>query len=227
MKTTRILILAGIVAAGLPALASAATSANEGYLVDSSGSIVKSGFGACWHTAYWTPALAVSGCDFVPVKQSLAPVPEEVSALSLLPPTAAGPKEVPLPKINFLDAAHFNFDEAVLKPEGKEMLDGLVRELGGATYGAIHVIGHADRIGSTEYNQGLSLRRANEAKSYLVSKGIPADRIKVEGKGEMQPVTKPTDCTGLTRARTIACLQPDRRVEVSVAGSKGAAADKK
>ena len=51
MTNTRILILAGIIAAGLPALASAATPANEGYLVDSSASIVKNGSGGCWHTS--------------------------------------------------------------------------------------------------------------------------------------------------------------------------------
>jgi OOP family OmpA-OmpF porin len=45
-------------------------------------------------------------------------------------------------------------------------------------------------------------------------KGIPADRIKTEGKGKTQPITKPTDCRGTTKVRTIACLQLDRRKEI-------------
>ena len=226
MKTTRILILAGIVAAGLPVMASAAVSANDGYLVDSAGNVVKSGFGACWHTGYWTPAMAVDGCDGVTAKEP--PVLPPQSSAKPVPPPPAPPAAVPVkqeavppPKINFLDAAHFDFDDSMLRPEGEAMLDGLVRELGGATYESIHVVGHADRIGTDEYNMGLSLRRANEVKRYLVSKGIPADRIKVEGKGERQPVTKPADCRGLSSVRTIACLQPDRRTEVTVVGTKG------
>ena len=229
MKTTRILILAGIVAAALPVMASAATSANDGYLVDSAGSIVKSGFGECWHTGYWTPALAVDECDAAADKP-VAMLPPQPSAKPVSPPPpvpAPARQEVLVSKINFLDAAHFDFDESMLRPEGEAMLDGLVRKLDGATYEAIQVTGHADRFGTDEYNMELSLRRANEVKRYLVSKGIPADRIKVEGKGEMQPVTRPADCSDLTRAKTIACLQPDRRTEVTVVGNKGAAAGKK
>lgn len=84
------------------------------------------------------------------------------------------------------------------------------------------MIGHTDRIGSPKYNQKLSMQRAEAVKAYLVeSAGIPADKISVTGMGETQPTTKLDECKG-TKAtkKLIACLQPDRRVEVEVHGTK-------
>lgn len=66
----------------------------------------------------------------------------------------------------------------------------------------------------------LSGRRAKAVKDYLVSKGIEANRIHAEGKSKTQPITKPGDCKGLRGKKLIACLQPDRRVDVQVAGTK-------
>jgi len=100
------------------------------------------------------------------------------------------------------------------------MLDDLVRTVQGATYDVILVIGHTDRIGTAAYNQKLSLRRANAVMEYLVSQGIEQRRISAEGRGETQPVTKPGECTGPGSKKLIACLQPDRRVEVHVSASK-------
>lgn len=102
------------------------------------------------------------------------------------------------------------------------MLDGLVRELKGAQYDSILVTGHTDRFGKTAYNQRLSERRANAVKDYLVSRDIPANRIKAVGVGKAQPVTKARDCPGGRTPKVFACLQPDRRVDVEVIGTKGA-----
>jgi OOP family OmpA-OmpF porin len=224
MEATKTLILVFIISA-LPCIASAATPVNDGYLVDSAESIVKNGTEGCWHTIFWTPAMAVDGCDTV-VKQEEKPQPK-VGVMTPTPQHAPAQEKMPPLKINISEAAHFNFDKTVLKQEDKAILDSLVRELDGATYEVIHVTGHTDRIGSTEYNIGLSLRRANEVKSYLVKKGIPADRIEVEGRGKLQPVTKPTDCRGMTSARAITCLQPDRRTEVTVTVTKGSIASQR
>ena len=84
----------------------------------------------------------------------------------------------------------------------------------------ILAVGHTDRIGSDSYNKALSERRATSVKNYLVSKGIDAKRIYTEGKGESQPVTG-TACDNVNeRSALISCLQPDRRVEVEVIGTK-------
>ena len=80
-------------------------------------------------------------------------------------------------------------------------------------------VGHADRIGSAAYNQKLSEKRAASVKDYLVKKGIPANRVYTEGKGSKQPVTKPGECKGPKSAKVIACLQPDRRVDIEIIGT--------
>jgi OOP family OmpA-OmpF porin len=77
--------------------------------------------------------------------------------------------------------------------------------------------GYTDRIGSDKYNDRLSLRRAQAVKAYLVSKGIEANRIYTEGKGKRNPVT--TGCNQKNHKQLIACLAPDRRVEVEVVGT--------
>jgi OOP family OmpA-OmpF porin len=87
----------------------------------------------------------------------------------------------------------------------------------------IIVTGHADRIGSSPYNQRLSARRAQSVKDYLVSKGFDASRIYAEGKGETQPVTG-DKCRNMGpesrhNRKLIACLQPDRRVEIELIGT--------
>ena len=71
--------------------------------------------------------------------------------------------------------------------------------------------GHTDSVGTDAYNQGLSVRRANTVKAYLVSKGVAAERVLVEGKGETQPVA--SNATKDGRAQ-------NRRVVVEVVGVK-------
>jgi OOP family OmpA-OmpF porin len=88
----------------------------------------------------------------------------------------------------------------------------------------ILAVGHTDRIGGDAYNQKLSEKRAAAVKEYLVAKGIEANRVYTEGKGEKQPVTG-DKCKSLGKdsAKTkalIDCLQPDRRVDIEVIGTK-------
>ncbi|MEO8164934.1 MAG: OmpA family protein, partial [Betaproteobacteria bacterium] len=76
-----------------------------------------------------------------------------------------------------------------------------------------------DRIGTEVYNKKLSKRRADSVSAYLTSKGVSADRIRMEAHGEAEPVTGDS-CNKQRGKKLIACLEPDRRVEVSVSGSK-------
>ena len=79
------------------------------------------------------------------------------------------------------------------------------------------VIGHTDYLGSDSYNLQLSQRRASTIAQYLVSRGIPANLIQAQGMGESQPVKQCDE--KLSRNQLIACLQPNRRVEIEVNGS--------
>ncbi|GKX62610.1 porin OmpA [Pragia fontium] len=116
----------------------------------------------------------------------------------------------------------FAFNKSNLKAEGQQALDQLYGELNSIRPqdGSIVVLGYTDRIGSEKYNQKLSEQRAHSVVSYLVSKGIPADKISARGLGKSNPVTGST-CDGMKRgAALIDCLAPDRRVEIEVKGAK-------
>ncbi len=208
-------------------------SKNQGYLVDQNFNVVTAvGGTVCVRTSDWTPARAaaaeaVGQCDpdLAPKKPAAAPAapaappPAPKAAAPAAQPKAAPAKLLPQ-KINFSADALFDFDKSDLRPEGRAMLDDLTRVLQGAKYEVILAIGHADRIGTAPYNQKLSVRRAETVKQYLVGKGIAPNRIYAEGKGETQPLTKPGDCKMKSRKALIACLQPDRRVDVEVTGTK-------
>jgi OmpA-OmpF porin, OOP family len=142
------------------------------------------------------------------------------------PPPAPPPPPPPPPpqpvKVSFSADSLFGFDSSDVKPEGKQALDKFAADLRGVSYDAIQVTGHTDRIGAKPYNLKLSTRRAEAVSAYLSrSAGIPAGKITARGVNGDDPVTKPGDCKGSKPTRQlIECLQPDRRVEVEVTGSK-------
>ena len=199
----------------------------QGYLVDQRNGIVKDPFNLCWRTGYWTPALANCECDssLLPHDVCFPPPPKPAAAPPAPPPPApaAAPKPV-TEKVTFAADVLFDFDKAVLKPEGKAKLDDLVSKLKGVALEVIIAIGHTDPVGSAEYNQKLSVRRAEAIKAYLVSKGIEPNRIYTEGKGKTQQIKKcpsPSPKGEIkTWAEYIACLAPNRRVEVEVVGTR-------
>jgi OOP family OmpA-OmpF porin len=149
-----------------------------------------------------------------------APAPEPKPAPAPAPPPApvqeVKPAEAPKPKpvaekVTFAADVLFDFDKAVVKPEGKSKLDDLANKVRGINLEVVIAIGHADSIGSDAYNQKLSLRRAESVKAYLVSKGIEPNRVYTEGKGEKQPVADNKTREG--RAK-------NRRVEIEVIGTR-------
>jgi OOP family OmpA-OmpF porin len=203
----------------LPAMVQGADSKNQGYLVDTYGNnIVMSGTGLCWRSSDWTPARSVEPCDPVNKPRAAAPAPAPALVAAVAP--AAAPVKPQSQKISFSGDVLFAFDQSVLKPEGKAVLDALANQIEGAAYDNILVTGHTDRFGSNAYNQKLSERRANTVKDYLAGKNVQAGRIDAQGKGETQPVTKAGDCKGAKSAKVVACLQPDRRVDIEMKGSK-------
>jgi OOP family OmpA-OmpF porin len=195
---------------------------DRAFVEDTRATVVKSGFGLCWHSGFGPPPAAGPECDpnyvayVAPPVVKSAPVPPPQMA-ALTPPPAPRPVAEKLT----LDAdTLFDFDKATLRPAGRDTLDGFVSKLRDISPDTIMAIGHADRFGTDRYNQRLSEQRVATVKAYMVSKGVESGRIYTEGKGETQPVTKAGDCLGPKSAKVIACLQPDRRVEIEVIGTK-------
>jgi OOP family OmpA-OmpF porin len=174
----------------------------------------------CWRTGYWAPSNAILECDpdLVP-----KPVPPAPPAAVPPPPTPAPPPSSPptpgYQKITLASKALFDFDKAVLKPEGMAAIDrdviSRLREV--QRLELVLVTGHTDPIGSQAYNQKLSERRADAVRNYLVSKGVPKDKIETLGMGKTQPVPGVV-CNQKNFKERIACYAPDRRVEVEVKG---------
>ncbi len=204
------------------ALAHSDGKVTPGYLQDTNRHVVKNNFGQCWRTGSWTPAMAIAECDPSLVKVAAAPVVKkaEPAPAPLVPPNL-GPDKPAFTKINLQAETLFDFDKAVLRPDGKKTLDDeVVAKM--KQYPEVEVVlvtGHADRIGSDKYNASLSDRRAAAAKSYIVSQGIDGKRIETVGKGEAGPLV---DCKTIKGAESgknkklLECLQPNRRVLVEV-----------
>ncbi|WP_313622425.1 outer membrane protein OmpA [Achromobacter sp.] len=147
----------------------------------------------CWRDAFWTPATGIPGCDGVPVAQQKAK-PAPMAA-----------------KVVFNADTFFDFDKSVLKPEGRQLLQQVAQQSRTIDLETIIAVGHTDSIGTEEYNQKLSERRAASVKAYLVSLGIDPNRIYTEGKGELQPIASNKTKEG--RAQ-------NRRVEIEIVGSR-------
>lgn len=139
--------------------------------------------------------------------------------VEVLRPISAGPSE----RFNLEADALFRFDKSGqddMLPGGRKQLDELVQKIS-TTYtrlDSITVVGHTDRLGSTSYNSRLSMARAATVRDYLVAQRLPAAKARAFGVGESQPVAKCADA--LPQAALIACLQPDRRVELEVRGER-------
>jgi OOP family OmpA-OmpF porin len=229
-----------------------APSKLPGYAIASDGRVVLSGFGQCVRAGHWTAANAAEPCDRVAVAQvapppvAVAPAPEPKlepappppppapiaqPAPPPPPPAPVAAPEPPRPVIQKLTLATdvlFDFNKSELKESGKKRLDDLAAQIKDANVDEIIAIGHADRIASEDYNQKLSEERAQAVKDYLASKVANANKVTAQGKGESSPVTG-DDCKKMgpetaANKKLVACLQPDRRVEIEVLGSRQVAA---
>ncbi len=174
----------------------------------------------CWRTGYWTPAMAIVECD--PDLVPKPPAPPPAAPPPSAPPPPAPPPAPGLQKITLATKALFDFDKAVLKPEGKTAIDTevLSKLANVSKLELVLVTGHTDRIGTQAYNQKLSERRADAVRNYLVSKGVAKDKIETLGMGKTQPVPGVVCNQPYPKERKalIACLAPNRRVEVEVKG---------
>ena len=198
------------------------------YAIDARNTVVRNATGLCWRTGYWTKELAsttmVEGSEF-PVGC--------FCDKDLLPKELCEPKVAPTPdkpvapkpaaeKITIAADALFDYDKAVLRDEGKATLGEFATKAKALSIEVIIAVGHTDRLGGDKYNQALSERRAAAVKEFLVGQQIDPNRVYTEGKGKTQPVSQ---CKNLgaesgKNKKLVECLQPDRRVEIEVIGTK-------
>lgn len=152
---------------------------------------------------------------FGPKAQAPAPYVAAPAYVAAAPAPVAPPPPPPPPprfeKYTLSATELFAFDSAELQaPQPK--LDEIARALAAdSTVNDVVITGYTDRLGSNSYNQALSERRANAVKSYLSAKGVSANRLNAQGKGEANPVV---ECSDKNRTALIKCLEPNRRVEV-------------
>lgn len=152
---------------------------------------------------------------FGPKAQAPAPYVAAPAYVAAAPaPVVEAPPPPPPPRFEkyTLSATElFAFDSAELRaPQPK--LDEIASALAAnSTVNDVVITGYTDRLGSNRYNQALSERRANAVKNYLTAKGVSANRLNAQGKGEANPVV---ECSDKNRQALIKCLEPNRRVEV-------------
>ena len=209
-----------------------ASAQNQGYATDTRGSVIMDAFNLCWRTGYWTPAMAVGQCDpdLVP-KPAAAPTPRPAAPAPAPAPQPAAPAPAPRPAAPAAAAPKrcdgtvvlasdqlFAFGKATLTNAAKARLDkdviGRISTCGNLE--TVVVEGHTDRLGSQQFNQKLSEKRADSVKSYLVGKGVAKAKIATIGMGKTAPAKFCPDSKN--RKELIACLAPNRRVAVSIKG---------
>jgi OOP family OmpA-OmpF porin len=182
-----------IAIAGIAISSSAFAQKSVDNWVNSTGIVWKNGTNElCWRNANWTPATAAPGCDGA------------IAAKAAAPAKAAA-------KVTLNADALFDFDKSALKPAAITSLNSLAGKVKSLTLEVIVAVGHTDSVGTDAYNQKLSIRRAEAVKKHLVSQGIEAKRIYVEGKGESQPVADNKTADG--RAK-------NRRVQIEAIGTR-------
>jgi OOP family OmpA-OmpF porin len=154
----------------------------------------------------------------------IAPVAPVASAVAPPPAAVVQPLSAPIApakrRVQLSADSHFGFGKPDLSASGKGELDAFVKDARAITFSTVTVEGNTDRLGSEAFNQKLSEDRANAVKSYL--EGAPemaGMAINASGKGKSDPVTMPGDCVGTKATKAlVACLAPDRRVDVDVVG---------
>ncbi len=115
---------------------------------------------------------------------------------------------------------YFDFNKSTLsKQETKELNEVSKIIAASKEVESVDIIGYADSIGATSYNQKLSAKRASTVKSYLAKKGLKTNNVKVEGLGEgSKAKCEHLNAKGKASKELIACLAEDRRVEIRVNG---------
>ncbi|WP_417579642.1 OmpA family protein [Nitrincola sp.] len=180
---------------------SAAQAQVSGYAANSSDTVWRTSFGECWQTSSWSVDKAVPGCAGYVAQADAAPAPAPAPAAE----TADLERKF---------ALYFDFDKTNVGD-----ISTIVNHIGSlASVESIELVGHADRIGNMTYNDGLSQRRADAVAAALANAGVNRNLMSTSSMGSRSPVA---NCSG-RGAELIACLRPDRRVDVEIKGTRRA-----
>jgi len=126
-------------------------------------------------------------------------------ALNRIAPTRRTPLGMIVEIAN--DSFKFDFDQSSLRPENREILSRIAGVLLASSGYRLFVYGYTDDIGSDDYNQALSERRAQAVADYLIKAGVPADIMAAKGFGKTTP---------RVNAVTVDARQKNRRVEIGI-----------
>jgi outer membrane protein OmpA-like peptidoglycan-associated protein len=116
-------------------------------------------------------------------------------------------------QVTFASGLLYDFDSANIRPEAAQNLTNLAASLTKYPNTELLIVGNTDALGTSEYNQDLSMRRANAASVYLTMQGVVLTRLHTSGKGELEPVAS---------NETEAGRQMNRRIEVAIYAGKTA-----
>lgn len=196
LKSVLFTVVASTAMASGLAIAHQGGNANDSYVGAVGHHHIIDSQGDCVRTGSWVAADKTVECGAKIVKAEPAP------------PAPAPPADPVFETISLSAEALFDFDKSNLKPAGRKSLDGVISHINSKDdVQAIRVVGHTDSVGSDEYNQQLSLRRAASVKNYLAKGGIDTGIMTMSGMGESQPIADNKTAEG--RAK-------NRRVDVSI-----------
>ena len=226
MKNFQITLAAfGMASLTLAGIAFADEVTKEGYAIDSNGKLIKNSYNECLKSGHWTPAMAILECDPDLVKKEEPQKAEAVpSPVEPAPAPAVVHDEPVFVPITLQAEKLFEFNQFVISADGEKVLNGeVLNKLKEVPDAEVVVTGHADRIGSEDYNLELSRRRADAVRTYLIDQGIESNRIQAVAKGESEPVVSCNNVKGVVTSRNkvlVECLRPNRRVVVEVQGQE-------
>ncbi len=198
-------------AGGVPSNSGPAASSDKvntnAYALDSSGLLVRDISNDCVRTISWTPELALPQCD----KHIAKTTKPSIAVIEKRSPSSSN-DDSQFVTVSLQAGALFDVNQSSIKTRGQEKLNILARKLKETiTTEKVEISGHTDSSGSDAYNQKLSERRAAAVKTYLISQGVLANKMRTIGYGESKPLVSNKTSAGKSR---------NRRVEVKILATK-------
>jgi OOP family OmpA-OmpF porin len=200
--------------------------------MDGFGNIARNGTDRCIRSGSWQPENAIRRCEPELFAQRDATAranaeqqraAEADAARNAAPPNTSAAAPTPVPVWHEIETeAYFPVNGVEITPEAQRDLSRVAERVRNADQASIRIVGYADTTGAEDSNLALSKRRADVVRAYLIRQGVPDGIIETAALGEENPAV---DCSGRTDAALSACLQENRRSEVTVSVLESGDAD--